>query len=80
MRERLNKTGRETAKLKQPSDELPKIGAPATRALNRIGATNLTEVAKHDESELLRLHGFGPKALMILKRELTSRGMSLKKT
>jgi DNA-directed RNA polymerase alpha subunit len=62
----------------QESDELPKIGAPATRALNSIGVTKLTQVANHSESELLHLHGFGPKALRILKEELASRGISLK--
>jgi hypothetical protein len=62
----------------EKSDELPKIGAPATRALNSIGVTKLTHVANHNESELLHLHGFGPKALRILKQELASRGLSFK--
>ncbi len=42
------------------SDELPKIGAPAVRALEGIGASNLSDVTKHTENELLDLHGFGP--------------------
>jgi hypothetical protein len=46
---------------------LPKISAPATRALNNIGITTLSEVAKKTEKELLELHGFGPKAIGILK-------------
>jgi hypothetical protein len=39
-----------------PDDDLPKIGAPATRALASIGVTRLADVADRSESELLRLH------------------------
>lgn len=46
---------------------LPKIGAPATRALASIGITTLEQVSKKTEEELLKLHGFGPKAIRILK-------------
>jgi len=52
------------------SDELPKIGAPATRALSQIGVTRLSQLAHHSEAELLALHGFGPKALRILSAAL----------
>lgn len=46
---------------------LPKIGAPATRALASIGITTLEQLTDKSENELLQLHGFGPKALRILK-------------
>ena len=42
--------------------DLPKIGAPATRALIGIGVTQLEQVAEQSETELLALHGFGPRA------------------
>jgi uncharacterized protein YdhG (YjbR/CyaY superfamily) len=58
------------------SNELPKIGAPATRALLGAGYKNLDEVSKASESELKALHGFGPKALRILKEELQKQGKS----
>ncbi|UOR02321.1 DUF1801 domain-containing protein [Leucobacter allii] len=48
-------------------DELPSIGAPATRALVGIGVTRLSQLAGRTERELLALHGFGPKALRILR-------------
>jgi hypothetical protein len=59
------------------SDDLPKkIGAPATRALASIGVTRLDQLADHSERELLALHGFGRRALEILRTELADRGMA----
>ena len=48
-------------------DELPAIGAPATRALAAIGVTKLSQLEGRSEAELLALHGFGPKALRLLR-------------
>lgn len=59
-------------------DDLPRIGAPATRALASIGVTRLDQVAQRSESELLGLHGFGPRALRILVEALDARGLSLR--
>ncbi|MGB3411835.1 MAG: hypothetical protein WBA45_11625 [Microthrixaceae bacterium] len=56
---------------------LPRIGAPATRALATIGVTSLTEVTKYSEIRLLALHGFGPKALRVLNEALEQAGLSL---
>jgi predicted flap endonuclease-1-like 5' DNA nuclease len=50
--------------------ELPKIGAPATRALASIGVTCLEQVADLSDAELLSLHGFGPRALRIVRDAL----------
>ena len=61
-----------------PSTGLPKIGAPATRALASIGITNLDQVADRSEVELLALHGFGPRALRILRDALAEHGRSLR--
>lgn len=49
-----------------PSD-LPKIGRPAEVALAQIGVRNMADLAGRSAEELLALHGFGPKALSILK-------------
>lgn len=57
--------------------DLPKIGAPATRALASIGITQLEQVADRSEAELLVLHGFGPRALHILTEALAARGLSM---
>jgi hypothetical protein len=38
-------------------DELPRIGAPATRALNNAGYTSLRQLAGVPRAELAKLHG-----------------------
>lgn len=58
--------------------DLPKIGAPATRALASIGVTTLQQVVEHDRAELLALHGFGPRAMRILEDALAERGLSVR--
>lgn len=58
--------------------DLPKIGNPATRALEAAGIVRLDQVAEHTAAELLALHGFGPKALRILREALAERGLDLR--
>ena len=58
-------------------DELPKIGAPATRALNNAGYTSLRQLAGVPRAELAKLHGMGPKALRIIEDNLAKQGLSL---
>lgn len=60
------------------AQDLPKIGAPATRALASIGVTRLTQLDGRSESDLLKLHGFGPRALRILSEALAERGLGLR--
>jgi hypothetical protein len=55
-------------------DSLPKIGAPATRALNAAGYSSLRRLAGVPRSELARLHGMGSKALRIIEEQLEQRG------
>jgi predicted flap endonuclease-1-like 5' DNA nuclease len=62
----------------QPVSDLPKIGAPATSALNGAGYTRLEQLTNVTEAELLKLHGMGPKAIRILREALTARGLSFK--
>jgi hypothetical protein len=57
---------------------LPKIGAPATRALAAVGITTLKQVSLWREEDLAELHGMGPKALGILKKVLEENGLSFK--
>lgn len=58
-------------------DTLPKIGAPATRALAGAGYTSLRQLAEVPRSELTKLHGMGPKALGILEAALAEHGLAL---
>ncbi|MET8121457.1 helix-hairpin-helix domain-containing protein [Micromonospora sp. NPDC005189] len=58
-------------------DTLPKIGAPATRALNGAGYTTLRQLADVPRSDLATLHGMGPRALDILQAALEEHNLSL---
>ncbi len=57
-------------------EEFPSIAAPAFRALDRIGIVKLADLTRYSEKDLLALHGFGPKALKILRQALQEKGMS----
>ena len=50
--------------------DLPKIGAPATRALAAAGVTSLAGVRRSSIDDLAALHGVGPKALRLLRETL----------
>ena len=58
-------------------DTLPKIGAPATRALHGAGYTTLRQLAGVPRSELAKLHGMGPKALGMLQAALEQHNLGL---
>ncbi|MEV5976535.1 MmcQ/YjbR family DNA-binding protein [Streptomyces sp. NPDC052114] len=59
-----------------PGGDLPAgIGRPATRALCGAGLTTLERVAAISASDLLAMHGVGPKAVRILAEELDRRGL-----
>jgi hypothetical protein len=61
---------------KKYADEFSNIGAPAFRALDSIGITQLSQLTNYTEQQLLDLHKFGPKALKLLKIRLQEKGMS----
>ncbi|ASR37952.1 hypothetical protein BAY61_26385 [Prauserella marina] len=61
-----------------PDCDLPvAVGKPATRALLLEGLGTLEQVSTRTESELLALHGVGPKAVRVLAEELARTGRSL---
>jgi predicted flap endonuclease-1-like 5' DNA nuclease len=60
-------------------DDLPAIGAPATRALAGAGITRLAQVAERTAAELAALHGVGPKAIGLLERALAEQGLSFRR-
>lgn len=61
------------------AEEFPFIGAPAFRALNNVGIEKLIDLTKYTENELLAVHGFGPKALELIRQRLNEKGLSYKK-
>jgi uncharacterized protein YdhG (YjbR/CyaY superfamily) len=65
-------------KQQQALSPFPKIGSPATRALEAAGYTHLKQLTKVTEADLARLHGMGPKALGLLREALNTQGLSFK--
>ncbi len=63
---------------RQGKSPFPKIGAPATRALEAAGYTHLKQLTRVTAAELAQLHGIGPKALGILRDALQAQGLSFK--
>jgi predicted flap endonuclease-1-like 5' DNA nuclease len=56
--------------------DLPPIGRPANSALLQAGITTLAQVATYRRSDLLAMHGVGPKAVGILATALAERGLA----
>lgn len=54
---------------------LPRVGAPASRALTAAGITALEDLAGHTEAEVGALHGVGPFALTRLREALDAAGL-----
>lgn len=52
------------------------IGKPALRALHLTGYTYLEQLTQVTASELLALHGIGPKAIRLLNEALQVRGLA----
>jgi hypothetical protein len=63
-------------KLQPPNDIPPGLGQPAYRALAAAGYTELEQLTKITEGELLKLHGVGPKAVRIIREALQAKGWS----
>lgn len=57
-------------------NDLPKLAAPALRALTSAGITSLKDLTKVSEDELMQLHGMGRNALGALREALKSKGWS----
>ncbi|UQZ37676.1 DNA-binding protein [Paenibacillus sp. PK3_47] len=56
-----------------------KMGQPARRALTHAGISSLEQIAELGESELLKLHGLGPKTIRQLREALSAAGLDFKK-
>ena len=58
--------------------DLPKLSAPARRVLLGAGYTRLEHLIEVSESEVMQLHGMGPKAMRVLGDALWERGLSFR--
>ena len=64
-------------KLNQQQDsDLPKLAAPAQRALAAAGIHRLDQLAKFSEDDIAHLHDIGPTALKQLRRALAAKRWS----
>ena len=61
---------------KQQESNLPKLAAPAHRALTSAGVQRLEQLTKFTEAEIEQLHGMGPNALGKLRQALADKGLS----
>lgn len=64
---------------KKTLSDLPRLAAPAQRALSGAGIQNLRQLSKWSEKEIKDLHGIGPNALQELKRALKEKRLSFAK-
>lgn len=62
------------------SNDLPKISAPARRALQSVGIIRLKQLTEITEAELLQLHGIGKNALGKLRQALKANGLSFRES
>lgn len=60
--------------------DLPKLAAPAQRALTSAGVTQLIQLTKVSEEELMQLHGMGRNALSTLSEALKAQGLSFRES
>jgi DNA-directed RNA polymerase alpha subunit len=58
--------------------DLPKLAAPARRALLGAGYTRLEDLTRVTESDLMKLHGMGANAMRALRDALQERGLSFR--
>jgi len=63
----------------EETDDLPKLAAPARRALAAAGIQNLKQLTIFSEAEIKQLHGIGPNALKQLQQALTAKGWQYQK-
>ncbi len=61
-----------------PVTDLPKISAPAQRALAAAGVRQLQDLTKFSEMEVKKWHGIGPNALGKLRQAMEEKGFSFK--
>ena len=63
----------------EQESDLPKLAAPAQRALAGAGIYSLQQLTKLSEVEIKQLHGIGPNALKQLHAAMQARGLSFRK-
>ena len=60
------------------NSDLPKLAAPARRALVAAGCLRLEQLAELSEADVKKFHGMGPNAMKRLRAALEERGLSFR--
>lgn len=63
-------------KNKDIESDLPKLAAPAWRALAGAGYFRLEQFTTVTEAEILALHGMGPNAIKTLRTAMNKKGLA----
>lgn len=66
-------------KIPAGNDLPPNLSQPAIRALHLAGYTTLASLSKVSESDVARLHGVGPTAIVLIKAAFQEKGLSFMK-
>ncbi|MEP7210045.1 MAG: DNA-binding protein [Alphaproteobacteria bacterium] len=61
------------------ASDLPKLAAPAKRALSSAGLTSLEKLARASEADVMALHGMGPNAMKAISTAMKARGLAFAK-
>lgn len=67
------------AKMGAAQSDLPKLAAPAMRALSGAGLASLTKLSRVSEAEVMALHGMGPNAMKTIKAAMNAKGLGFAK-
>lgn len=67
------------AKKPPTSSDLPKLAAPAQRALAAAGVTSLSQLSRKTEADVIALHGMGPNAMAALKTAMKAKRLGFAK-
>jgi hypothetical protein len=57
---------------------IPRLSAPAKRALEGAGVTSIKDLSRRREAEVMKLHGMGPASLPHMRAALKAAGLSFK--
>ena len=60
----------------QPETDLPRLSAPALRALASVGVIRLEQLTTFTEADIKKLHGMGPSGIKQLRQALDQRGLA----
>ncbi|MFT3723604.1 MAG: hypothetical protein QM773_08475 [Hyphomonadaceae bacterium] len=67
------------AKPPSPASDLPKLAAPAQRALAGARVMQLSDLTRMTETDVMALHGMGPNAMASIKTAMKAKKLSFAK-